>query len=65
VTDEDLYEECRQRAIAAGALEPQGFREGLSANWLSYKGRSFAETPVAQARLQAWIEECVQQASQE
>lgn len=49
------YEEARTKAIAAGALAPQGFKEGIAANLLSYyEGRSFATTPRAQSRLEAW-----------
>jgi hypothetical protein len=50
-----LYAQCVQEAINAGALEPQGFGESVSANLLSYyEGRSFATTPHAQGRLEQW-----------
>jgi len=53
------YQECHDAAIRAGALQPQGFKEGLAANWLSSQGQSFAATPLAQNRLRAWIEACL------
>ena len=63
--DEDIaqyqarYEECRRKAIKAGVLKPRGFKEGMIANSMSYEGESFANSALAQARLAAWIEECM------
>jgi hypothetical protein len=49
------WEEARAAAIAAGALRPQGFAEGVAANLNSYQNyRNWSETPRAQARLEAW-----------
>ena len=53
------FEECRNAAIRAGALSPQGFKEGAAANWLDAQGQSFANSPLAQSRLEAWIKECM------
>lgn len=49
------WEEARDKAIKAGALEPQGFAEGGKANWEKSKDWSFkwANTPTAQNRLKA------------
>jgi hypothetical protein len=55
--DERRYAECRAAAIRDGALQPQGFKESLAANWLSYEGKSFADTALAQERLRQMIEE--------
>jgi hypothetical protein len=53
-------EECRQAAIRAGALRPQGFKEEVLAGWLGYyQGQSFENTPLAQGRLNAWTDECM------
>ena len=61
---EEAYEECRQAAIAAGALKPQGLAERMAAGVLAYqRGQSWASTPTAQNRLAAWIEECVRRKS--
>jgi len=57
--DSDRYEECRRRAIAAGALQPQGFKERLAANLMQYSGQPFSNSPLALSRLQAWIEDCL------
>jgi hypothetical protein len=59
ISFEEAYDECRRAAIAAGALEPQGFMEGVAANWMSYNGQWFAHTALAQSRLEAWIRECM------
>lgn len=59
MTYEQAWLECERQAIEEGALEPQGFKEGLSANWLQNQGRRFADTPLARSRLQAWTEECM------
>jgi hypothetical protein len=50
------YEQARQAAIDAGALEPQGFGEGMAYNWEKNKDWWFqwANTPRAQGRLEAW-----------
>jgi len=47
-------EEARALAIQMGALKPQGFQENWAAGVMSYNGRSFADTPLARSRLQAW-----------
>ena len=57
---EQAYEECRQAAINAGALEPQGMKERMAAGVLAYeRGESWATTSRAQRRLEAWIKECL------
>jgi hypothetical protein len=57
------WEEAQREAIARGALKPQGFAEGLSANINNYNGGLWANTPLAQARLKAWTEEIHNQAN--
>ena len=56
---EAAYEECRQAAIRAGALKPQGTLERIAAGKMAYDGRSFADTDVARARLTVSIRECM------
>jgi hypothetical protein len=50
-------DEARERAIALGALEPQGFFESICANWIGnvYKQR-WADTPQARKRLKLWTQ---------
>jgi hypothetical protein len=48
-------DEAIRAAIAAGALQPQGFGESLAANVNSYQNyQNWSETPRAQGRLRAW-----------
>jgi hypothetical protein len=56
--DEERFR-CQQEAINAGALRPQGIKESMAASYLEYFGQSFADTPLAQHRLEAWTRECM------
>ncbi|TCZ66730.1 hypothetical protein [Roseicella aquatilis] len=47
-------EQARALAIEMGALRPQDMSEGAAVAWLSASYHSFAETPKAQSRLEAW-----------
>ena len=58
---QERYERCRQRAIAAGALKPKGMGERMAAGVLASNGQSWENTAKAQARLAAWIEQCMSQ----
>jgi hypothetical protein len=50
-------EEARERAIALGALQPQGFMESCSANWIeNTQDRRWADTDQARRRLQLWTQ---------
>ena len=49
-----------QKAIAAGALKPQGLKESMAAGVLEYQGQSFANTALARARLEAWVQACLE-----
>jgi hypothetical protein len=60
VMQERSYEECRQAAIAAGALEPQTPAERAAAGVMAYNGQSWANTAVAQARLEEWTNACIE-----
>ena len=50
------YEEARALAVKMGALQPQGLKERMATDIPASKGRSFAETPRAQERLEAWTQ---------
>jgi hypothetical protein len=50
------YEEARARAVEMGALKPQGLKENMAAGVMAHNGRSFAQTPLAQSRLEAWTQ---------
>ena len=59
--DTNRYEECRRKAIAAGALEPQGLAERMAAGVMAYKeGIMWANTGKAQYRLRVWIQDCLE-----
>jgi hypothetical protein len=58
--DGPTLEECTQKAIQAGALKPQGLKESMAAGVLEYQGQSFADTALAQARLEAWVRACLE-----
>ena len=60
-----LYIQCRQEAIDAGALKPQGFGEGVAASSLQDPGGRFAATPRAQARLQQMTQDLFQRRLQD
>lgn len=50
-------EEAREQAIGLGALEPQGFIESTSANWIeNTQGLRWRDTPQAQKRLALWTQ---------
>ena len=54
------YDECRQAAIEAGALKPQGFWDWMAAGFLAKdEGLDWADTPKARSRLEAWIKACM------
>lgn len=56
----DEYEECKRKAIKAGALRAQGLAEKLAAGLIySDTGVPFENSPLAQARLNAWIDDCM------
>ena len=50
------YEEARAQAEAMGALKPQGMKENIAAGVMAHNGRSFAQTTLAQSRLEAWTQ---------
>jgi hypothetical protein len=61
MNDDDRYEECRRRAIAAGALKPQGIAENMAAGVMAHQqGIAWASTAKAQYRLQVWIQDCLE-----
>jgi hypothetical protein len=48
-------DEAREQAIKLGALQPQGFWESMSANWIGNNdNRTWASTDRAQKRLELW-----------
>ncbi len=50
-------DEARDQAIRLGALQPQGFFETLSENFMGNTGgRRWQDTPLAQRRLKLWTE---------
>jgi hypothetical protein len=60
VMPERSYEECRQAAIAAGALEPQTLSERAAAGVMASNGQSWADTAAARARLEEWTNACIE-----
>ncbi|MBS0561082.1 MAG: hypothetical protein JSR21_13610 [Proteobacteria bacterium] len=57
MTEEVTWEAARERAIALGALKPRNIAERTLAGMMATQGQgSFAETPVAQARLREWTQ---------
>jgi len=63
--DQETYQtivaQCRQEAIAAGALEPQGLLERMASGTIGYNGGYWSDTPVARQRLAQWTQERVEQ----
>ncbi|WP_327097121.1 hypothetical protein OIE68_45910 [Nocardia vinacea] len=55
----ELYGACRRKAIAEGALKPQGMKEGAIANHMAANGQRWADSPTAQDRLSRAIQACV------
>lgn len=53
------YAECRQEAINAGALKPQGWKERIAANLISSNGGSWSDSVTARSRLEAWTNDCM------
>ena len=53
------YQECERKAIAAGALKPQGMGERAAAGVMAANGQSWANSARAQARLREWTERCM------
>ena len=50
----------RSHSYNAGSLKPQGMKERMAAGFLAYpEGQSWANTPRAQSRLEAWIKKCL------
>jgi hypothetical protein len=58
---DQAYQDCLQAAIDAGALEPQDWKERMAAGVLTANGQCWADTPVARARLEAFVQECLRQ----
>lgn len=56
---DEAYAECRQAALSAGALEPQGMLDRISAGIMAASGKQWSETPAAQQRLQRMINTCL------
>jgi len=56
---EKALEECRRGAVAAGTLEPQGFRERMASGIMAHNGQWWSDTPLAQQRYNDWVRNCL------
>jgi hypothetical protein len=50
---------CSQAVDRSGALDPQGFREGILQNWMSWRGISWADSDLVRVRRNNAVVACL------
>lgn len=58
-TYEEAYTECRQVAINAGGLEPEGVLDNIAYTIMALSGKKWSDTPASQQRLNRMINTCL------